>query len=229
MYKTETHVHTADVSRCGEVSAADIVKIYADAGFDTVFIADHINGGNFGKWTDLTWEEKVERHMLGYEAARAAGEALGVTVLYCAEIALPHSPGLVNDYLIYGFDRDFLIGLESYYGGTIEEFYPYAREHGVLVIQAHPYREGGCLPKPDFVDGIEVCNGHPRHTNHNDRALSLAKERGLLMTAGTDFHRLGEAARAYIITEEPIRSSEDYIRIIRSGAATLVGPDGILH
>lgn len=228
MYKTETHIHTADVSRCGQVSASEIAKIYADAGFDTIFIADHINGGNFGKWTELSWEEKVDKHMTGYLAAREAGERLGITVLYCAEIAFAHQPGGVNDYLIYGFDRDFLIGLEPYYGGTIEKFYPYAKEHGVLVIQAHPYRESGCVPKADFVDGIEVCNAHPRHINNNDKALALAKERGLLMTAGSDFHQLGDSARAYVLTEEPIRCVEDYIRVIKEGSATLVGPDGVV-
>lgn len=226
MYKTEAHIHTMEVSRCGKVAAAEIVKLYAEAGFDTVFIADHINGQNFALWTDLSWEEKVDRHMEGYKAAKLAGEELGVTVLYCAEIAFGAPGGFVNDYLVYGFDRDFLIGFEPYFRTSVEKFYPYAKEHGVLVIQAHPYRTTACCPMPDYVDGIEVYNAHPRHINNNQRAQRLAEERGLLKTVGSDFHMVGDEARAYILTEEPIRSVEDYISVIKSGKAILMSPEG---
>ena len=226
MYKTEAHVHTKEVSKCGQVAAADAIKIYAEAGFDTVFIADHINGASFGAWAELSWEEKVDRHMTGYEAAKRAGDELGVTVLYCAEIVFKAPGGFLNDYLIYGFDRDFLIGLEEYYGTSIERFYPYAKEHGVLVIQAHPYRTNSCCPTPDSVDGVEVYNAHPRHINNNHRAQALAKQRGLLKTVGSDFHAPEDAARAYILTEQPIRSVEDYIAVIKEGRAILMSPEG---
>ena len=227
MYKTEPHIHTGEISNCGKVEAAEIVRLYAKAGYHTLFIADHINGANFGRWTDLGWAEKVDRHREGYEAARRAGDELGVCVLYCAEIAFRYDSETINDYLVYGFDRDFLIGLEEYYGTSIEKFYPYAKEHGVTVIQAHPFRRG-CVPTPDFVDGVEVYNGHPRHTNNNDKAQALAKERGLLMTAGSDFHIATDVAGACVMTEEPIRSAEDYIAAIKSGKATLVGREGVV-
>ena len=226
MYKTEAHVHTKEVSICGQAAAADIIRLYAEAGFDTVIVTDHINSGSFGKWVELTWEEKIDRHKEGYEAAREAGERLGVRVLYGAEIAFLTEDGHSNDYLVYDFDRDFLIGLESVYGGSVKEFYEYARSRGVTVIQAHPFRERYCCPTPELVDGVEVCNAHPRHTNHNDEAYKLAKERGLLMTAGSDVHMLGDAARAYLLTSEPITSCKEYIRVLREGSATLVTPDG---
>ena len=227
MYKTEPHIHTREISNCGQVEAAEMVRIYAEAGYDTIFIADHINGANFGRWTGLSWAEKVDKHKEGYEAARRMGDELGITVLYCAEIAFRYDGETSNDYLVYGFDRDFLIGLEDYYGTSIENFYPYAKSRGVTVIQAHPFRRG-CVPTPDFVDGVEVYNAHPRHINNNDKALALAKERGFLMTAGSDFHMAEDAAGACVMTEEPIRSAQDYIAAIKSGKATLVGREGIV-
>lgn len=228
MYKTEAHVHTKEVSACGQVFAGEIIEKYAEAGYDTVFITDHINAGNFKKWTDLTWEEKLDRHLDGYRAAKEAGDRLGVRVLYGAELAFATADGHSNDYLIYDFDRDFLVGYEHVYGTSIEKFSEYARSHGVTVIQAHPYRKVNCCPTPDFVDGVEVCNSHPRHENNNDKALALAKERGLLMTVGSDVHMLSDAMRAYLLTEKPIESGADYIKVLREGSATLVTPDGEL-
>ena len=227
MYKTEAHIHTKEVSECGQGNAADIVAAYAAAGYDTVFITDHINS-NFSLWEGLSWAEKVDKHRQGYEAALEVGERLGIRVLYGAEIAFSAPGGYRNDYLVYGFDRDFLIGFESLYNTSIEEFYPYAREHGVLVIQAHPYREGFCAPKADYVDGVEVCNAHPRHKNNNDRALTLAKERGLLMTVGSDVHMLGDVGGAALLTEKRIETVDDYISVIKSGTGVLMGMDGVI-
>lgn len=222
MYKTEAHIHTLEVSRCGKTPAAKIVGLYAERGFDTIFITDHINS-NFPSWDGLSWVEKVDKFFTGYEAARKEGERLGVRVLFGAEIAF-QSPGVSsNDYLVYGIDRDFLIGLEEYHGKTIKEFYPYAKAHGVTVLQAHPYREG-CFPTPDYVDGCEIFNAHPRHNSHNDKALALAKERGFIMTVGSDVHMEGDVARAYIMTDEPITSAEEYIEAIRCGKARFVTP-----
>ena len=225
MFKTEAHIHTSEVSKCGQVAAADMASAYAEAGYDTIFITDHINVV-MRSWVDMTWEEKMEKHMSGYEAAREAGEKLGLRVLYGAEIAFATGEGHSNDYLVYGIDRDFLIGLERYYGGRIEDFYPYAKKHGALVIQAHPFRDGFCTPKADFVDGLEVCNAHPRHNNNNDKALALAKERGLLMTAGSDAHQYEDVAGAAVLSEKRIETVEDYIELIRSGKGILVGREG---
>lgn len=227
MYKTEAHVHTAEVSRCGQVGAEEIVRIYAEAGFHTVFITDHINIPTLARLGDgLTWCERMDRFMAGYLAAKAAGERLGVTVLFGVEINFAKPEGCPNDYLVYGLDIDFLKGMPDLNLGSLEEFYRVAKAHGALVIQAHPYRGGACYPTPGFIDGVEVYNAHPRHTNFNERALMLAGENPrLLRTVGSDFHMACDAARAYIITDYPIETVEDYIRAVREGSARFVTPE----
>lgn len=227
MYKTELHIHTGTVSKCGYVSSRDIVKLYKDLGFETIFITDHINKPSFDLRSEAkeTWEEKVDMFFDGYIAAKRAGDECGLRVLFGAEICFKEPKGNVNDYLVYGIDRDFLIGYEYLHDGTVEDFYKYAKAHGAIVIQAHPYREtpnyGNCYPTPEFVDGFEACNGHVRHKNNNDKAAALVEELGCLRTAGSDFHRLGDEGRAYIETEEPITSAEDLIKVLREGSAVL--------
>ena len=40
-YKYELHCHTKEVSRCGAVPAAEIVKMYKENGYDGIVITDH--------------------------------------------------------------------------------------------------------------------------------------------------------------------------------------------
>lgn len=223
MYKTEAHVHTSESSKCSELPAAEIVRMYAERGFETIFITDHINTASINSWGEIDgWEAKVDRYMQGYYAAKAEGDKLGVRVLFGAEICFRQPAGNGNDYLVYGIDRDFLVGYPDLNHGSVEEFYKYAKERGATVIQAHPFRGHKCYPTPEFIDGAEVYNSHPRHVNYNDEALAMAKEHGLIMTVGSDVHIHGDEARAYVLTEEPIRSAEEYIAALKSGKARFV-------
>ena len=61
MFRTETHLHTAETSPCGKVSAAEMVKRYYDAGYKTLFITDHFYTKYFETLGNLSWEEKIER------------------------------------------------------------------------------------------------------------------------------------------------------------------------
>lgn len=214
-----------EVSKCGKTPARDIVRLYSELGFDTIFITDHINGATFDRWGDIPWEEKIDKFLSGYEIARDEGDKLGVRVLCGAEICFKKPEGCHNDYLVYGIDRDFLLGRENLHHGSLAEFYPYAKEHGVTIIQAHPYRAHECYPAHDFVDGFEMYNAHPRHNNFNDEALALVLERDCLRAVGSDVHMACDVGRAYILTDEPIRTAEDYVNALRDGTATFVTPE----
>ena len=49
MFKTETHMHTDESSRCGKVPAREMVALYHAAGFTTLFISDHFQKSAFEK------------------------------------------------------------------------------------------------------------------------------------------------------------------------------------
>ena len=45
----------------------------------------------------------------------------------------------------------------------------------VLIVHAHPYRDGNTTASEDAVHGTEVSSPPIRHENHNDRALEAGE------------------------------------------------------
>ena len=59
-FKTETHLHTLEGSPDGRLPAAELVRMYHEAGYSTICISDHVKQGYFDKLGDIPWEEKVK-------------------------------------------------------------------------------------------------------------------------------------------------------------------------
>ena len=220
MFKTETHVHTSEVSRCSRLAAAEMVRLYHEAGYHTVFVADHFQDNTLMALGDIPWEEKVDAFFKGYELAKEAGEKYGVTVLPSAEVGLRT---ISNHYLVYGIDRDFFKKREDILSLSPEEFSAYAKEKGVVIVQAHPFRDGANSPTPTLVDAIEVYNLNCYHENYTEKAYSLAVEYGLPMTAGSDSHCIKDVAASGVMTETPIELVEDYVRLLLANALIPIG------
>ena len=148
------------------------------------------------------------------------GEKYGVNVIFSAELLLNESS---NHYLLYGVDKDFLVGCEEIFDMTIAELCEYARARGVTVIQAHPYRDGKNTPAPvGTVEAIEAHNANPRHDNYTEQALEYAARVGLPITAGSDTHRYEDVARTGVMTKYEIKTAEDYIRAVMSGELIII-------
>ena len=49
-YKTETHMHVCEVSSCARIGAQEMIKLYAEAGYHTVFVTDHLTRKTFDRW-----------------------------------------------------------------------------------------------------------------------------------------------------------------------------------
>ena len=84
IYKTETHLHTAETSHCGKIPAKDLIAAYAEKGYSTVFVSDHLDDNIYGRKFcsgPNDYIAGVTRHLRGYYKAKEAGEKYGVTVL----------------------------------------------------------------------------------------------------------------------------------------------------
>ncbi len=219
MYKIETHMHVSETSGCAHLTADEMIKRYAEAGYDTVFSTDHYVKNYFLKLGDIPWQEKAERYLSGYRAALKAGEKYGVKVLLGMELSFVHCR---NDYLVYGITEDFIKNNPELYESSYEKFYPIAKENGFLVIQAHALRDGVCNPTLEFVDGLEIYNSNPRHEDYNDKVTAIAKEHNLPFTAGSDAHRADDAALSGLYSEAPIETVEDFIALVKSGKAEII-------
>lgn len=202
-YLYDLHIHTKEASGCGETYAADIVERYKGLGYDGIVITDHMSAGNF-KHLGSDYNEQLENFFKGYCAAKAF-EDENFTVILGMELRFLEND---NDYLVYGIDEDFLRSRDFTQFETPEDFLPVARENGLAIFQAHPFRDGMTVLNPTILDGVEVYNGHGGHDSRNDIALCWAKKFGVRMISGSDFHYVSEAQPGGVWFEERLTDSK---------------------
>lgn len=216
MFKTETHLHTYPVSSCAKLSPVEQVRLFKEAGYDTVFVSDHFSPHHFKKLGEhLTFAEKVDKLCDAYLEAKAEGDRIGLTVLFSVELSF-HK----NHYLLYGVTREFLKLREDIFDIDIDELYAHLKAHGVTIIQAHSHRAEKCVPHPHHVDGFEI-NCCLRKDNYNERTMQVAKEYGLPLTIGSDCHRPEDVGVSATLSEEKIESIEQYLELMRTGKLIL--------
>jgi histidinol phosphatase-like PHP family hydrolase len=220
MFKTETHLHTAEVSRRGKKRAFQLVRAYKEAGYSTVFVTDHFQVNTLDALGDISWEEKVTIFLSGYYAAKYEGDRIGVCVLPGAEICFGGEDP--NHYLVYGLSKELLLRYENLHTCGIEGLREITKAHGLLLVQAHPHRDGHCFPRPEFVDGFEVYNSNPRHEDMSEKSEAAAKEHGLFMIGGSDAHRDEDIGGSGVFSEEKIESAEQLIRLLKEGKCEVI-------
>lgn len=220
-YKFDTHVHTAETSKCGNIPAATIVRRYRGLGYDGVAITDHLHESYISLQNCRDdWQECITRYLFGYQEAKRAGDALGLTVVLGVELRFPEND---SDYLLYGVDEAFLRAHPYLYRTDHASFF---REFGdkLLIIHAHPFRNCDEVFY-DSVHGLEIVNGNPRHKNRNELALALAQQNPHLhRLCGSDTHRDGDEGSSAVLFEDRIADSYDLKRAIESDRYRLVCP-----
>ena len=223
MFKTETHIHTLETSPCGKIGAKEIVKLYYEAGYSTICISDHFKQSQFDDLGDIPWRDKVAIMFCGYYKAMCYAKKFNMNVIMSAELSLDKT--VPNHYLVYGITEKFFLKYPDICKMSIEEFSKIAKENGVFVVQAHPYRDNYHYPTPEYVDAFEVYNSNPRHTDFSSDSLKTAKEYGLYLSAGSDTHRIEDVAKSGIITEKEIKTAKDLIVAIKNRKIKLIGSD----
>lgn len=186
MYKFELHFHTAQSSHCGKVPAEEGVRQYKEAGYSGIVVTDHFSRKELGGPGDHEWDEVCGRFLSGYCAAKQAAQGTDFQVLLGMEIRFPHDE---NDFLVYGFEEEFLREHPWIYMKELPDLKELAEKERLCIVQAHPFRPKCTLADTAYLHGIEVYNGNPRHDSHNDLALQAAKEGKAGMTVGSDYHQ----------------------------------------
>ena len=155
--KIDVHVHTSEVSGCGQLPGAEMARLYKQAGYDAIVITDHLIAGTH---RDMTPEARAEWYVSGYRAAKAEGEKIGLTVLLGAELRFF---GGNEDFLLYGLTpEDVQWIFEKLDADTrLDGFYPLVRQTGrMLLIQAHPFREPLRHAPTELLDGVGAWRVH---------------------------------------------------------------------
>ena len=221
-YKYELHCHTKETSLCGQVPAAEIVKMYKEKGYNGIVITDHYSPMTFKPSRVWRPQTDIDFYISGYkEALRAADDdftvLLGMEIRYYAT---------ANDYLVYGVTEEFLRNNGNLMKLYAKKFYKLAKENNMLVIQAHPFRNSLMIrTSPEYLDGAEVHSGKA-DLEANLKAAKWVDETGMqIKISGSDFHRPSNLATGGIITNEPIKTNDDLLRILRSGEYELIGEE----
>ncbi len=213
-YKTELHMHTLEVSVCAKLTAAEMADLYIEAGYHTVVITNHYSPTT-AEAMGANW--CVDRYLEGYRKMKDHAKDK-LTVLLGAELRFEE---MLNDYLLYGVTEEFLYAHPDLHKMNLKDFYPLAHENGILVIQAHPFRNGMTVRNPKLLDGVEVFNMHTAHFR-NQMALEWARHYGLLGTSGSDLHSQVYPMGGGILTDAPIESNEDLVRVLKERSAILM-------
>ena len=211
--KIDLHVHTSEVSMCGQLPAAEIVKLYKEAGYDAVVITNHFNNDTLSHFERHNEPDFFGLYKRGFELAREEGEKLGLTVLYGYEIRFTEN---FNDYLVFGMPDEIAQNCRQLFAMKSAEFSALAKENGFLFYQAHPFRNGMVVSRPDILFGIETHNGHPGHDSRNDIAAAWAEKYGLHRIAGSDCHFTAGVRKAGIITKDDVKSEKELVEILKA-------------
>ncbi len=215
-FLTELHVHTSEVSPCGDLTAEEVAERFLAAGYSTIVITNHFTSRILDDKGE-TWDEKMDWYLVPVYKMREYAKGR-LHVLLGAELRFD---GNSNDYLLFGLTEEFLRAHPDMQKMKLKDFIVLARENGILVIQAHPFRNGMRIFSPDLIDGIEVFNGHAGQLSRNDFADLWAKKHHLLRTSGSDFHHPDSEESGGILTDAPITSMEQLVEIIRMGNCIL--------
>ncbi len=218
-YKYELHCHTSDVSRCASSSAEEAVKFYKERGYDGVVITDHYSPQTFLFFSALFPHKYIDRYVKGYKRARElAGEDF--TVLLGCEVRFFFT---IDDFLIYGVTEEFLRNSGNLMIYYLKRLFKLCEKNSLILLEAHPFRELRFSHNPRYLHGCEVFNGKDKGKPANRKARKWAEKNGFgVVTSGGDFHNKKATNPGGIITDEPIKTNEDLLRILRSGNYTLI-------
>ena len=215
----ETHAHTSETSRCSHIGGAELAEFYKSLGYTGLFITDHFFNGNTTVPRDLSWNERVELFCAGYDAAKAAGDRIGLDVFFGWEYSING-----NDFLIYGLDRDWLLAHPDQLEWKLRDYMSRVRADGGFVVHAHPFREAGYIDLirliPRDVDAVEVINSSMA-PEVNDRAAWYADSYQLFRTAGSDNHVGQRELLAGVDLPVRIKSAREYAELVRAGKAEI--------
>lgn len=215
-YKVEMHAHTAPATDSASISPEELVDACKAKGYDAVVITNKFNRDTLERGYGLTAEQIADRYMDDINRAAKRGDEVGMTVIPAMEISVDENG---NDYLVYGVDRQFVIDQQKYIHTTIKDYYRFAKAYSdnILVIRAHPAREGECEMLTEDIDGIEVLNMHREQNSRIGVAARFAYKNGFPVTAaGSDIHDKGDEGMIAMRCRTLPKTADEFCDIIRS-------------
>ncbi len=207
--KFEMHFHTKESSPCGHVLGKEAAELFKKAGYDGVVVTDHFNEllcGSSGEWGDI-----CNKFLEGYQQVKQCEDET-FKVLLGMEIKFSDNS---NEFLVYGISEKFLKENPWLYMKDLAYLYDLAEKNNLLVVQAHPFRNKCFLAPVEYLHGVEVYNGNPRHESKNELAQQVGDENELIQITASDFHRVEDVSGKYYIVNGWPLDEQDLINKIK--------------
>lgn len=217
-YKYETHCHTANVSKCGNLDVEELITKYKEAGYSGIVLTDHYSPMTFDFPDFFSKKKAIDHYLRAYRTAKKYNGG-DFTVLLGMELRFYAT---VNDYLVYGITEEMLYQLPFLLPLYIRKASKELRKRGCLFIQAHPFRKLITRANPKYLDGVEVFNGKADDEANRNSEKWANEINAKIKTSGSDCHRESGVGLGGIITTEPIKTNADLIRILKSGNFELI-------
>lgn len=197
--RVDLHVHTAPFSACSVLWPEEIRESALASGLEGICLTEH----------NVLWPPDL------LEALRR--DLFPIKAFPAVEVRFPF-----GEVLLYGFRGGIRPG-DAF--SDPDTFLEGARGGGAVAVLAHPLR--GLSPEELLrvldrypLDGIEVVNG-AEPPGRRPFLKSLARERGLLGTGGSDAHRPESLGKAFTRFRKAVRSEEEFLAALRAGAFAL--------
>ena len=227
MYKYQLHMHTTPCSKCGGLTPETLCQALLENGFQGGVITNHFYHGNSGidRSENTSWEQFVSAYVDDYLACKVDAEKYGLDIIFSIEESV--KPG--TEILCYGVTPKVLYDNPQLIKEDLDEWVRVMRENGVVVVQAHPFREADYIPEPgplpyQYVDGVEVFNRGNDAPEMNQKALEFANEHNLIKTSSADAHWPNHIPYGGILTERRIRDERELASLLLSGEFELIIP-----
>ena len=180
----DMHAHTKGISRCCRIDAPEMIEVAKEAGLDGVVLTNHYQK-SYVQGDDA--DAFAAGYVAEYHRATAEGRAQGMLVLFGVEVTMAKHAGA--HVLIYGLSEDFVLRYPALYDYTLPELYRLVSAEGGVLVQAHPLRGNkNALLDTQYLSGIEI-SCHPLYEGtHLDEISRIARQTGLILTCGGDYH-----------------------------------------
>lgn len=228
MYKLETHCHTKIISRCGKMTAQEVVELYSKNGYNGIFITEHFLNSDSCRvihdYASADYKTKIDKYCEGYLKVKECAKGV-LDVFFGLEFSY-----LGTDMLVYGLDAEKLKKMPEIMQMSMRDFIDFARLNGALVVHAHPFREANYIDHIRLypnVEAVEVYNAC-RTDLCNCLGENYAKSYNKLCSAGTDIHAFSQPILSGMAFEEKVSSVEHFITLIREGKGEIIKQKNIL-
>lgn len=219
MYKYQMHIHTTPCSKCGGLTPVTLCESLLENGYQGGVITNHFYHGNSGidRSENTSWEQFVAAYEKDYLECKAEAEKHDLDIIFSIEESVKHG----IEILCYGITPKVLYDNPQLIKGELDEWIRVMRENGVVIIQAHPFREADYIPVPgalpyELIDGVEVFNRGNTTPEMNQKALDFANEHNLIKTSSADAHWPNHIPYGGILTDKRIRNEKELAHLLRS-------------